>query len=159
MKVSILTNILAPYRFPLFEEIRSRVERLDVVLMARRDRQRQWQIYDYEFSTHFLPGLHCRPPGCPFSVRVNYGTRNLLRKVDPDVLVCGDFAPANISGYLYSLKFGKKHLGWGELDSQDFTQVSWIRRRILRAIITGSIASSSRARKLFCTAAFPRTEC
>ena len=43
MRLTILTNILAPYRIPFFEQIKNRVERLDVVVMARSERQRQWK--------------------------------------------------------------------------------------------------------------------
>jgi len=152
MNVCILTNILAPYRIPLFEAIQNQVKRLNVVLMARREKERQWEVDNYGFAAHVLPGLHFKPPGYPFSVHINYGVHGLLKKLDPDVLISGGFAPANISGFMYARKTGKKHLVWGELHAQDLEQASWAKRLVRRKLIAGSsgaIASSSRAREVF----------
>ncbi|MEZ4601743.1 MAG: glycosyltransferase family 4 protein [Syntrophotaleaceae bacterium] len=152
MKVCILTNILAPYRLPLFEAIKDQVEHLNIVLMARREKERHWKVDNFGFAAHFLPGLHFKPPGYPFSVHINYSVQEALKKLDPDVLISGGFAPANIAGYLYARKARKKHLVWGELHAQDLEQASWIKRLIRRKLISGSagaIASSSRARDVF----------
>ncbi len=152
MNVCILTNILTPYRLPLFEAIKNQVERFNVVLMARRDKERHWEVDNYGFAAQVLPGLHFKPPRHPFSVHVNYGVQGALKKIDPDVLISGGFAPANISGFLYAREAGKKHLVWGELHAQDLEQASWLKRLIRRKLIAGSagaIASSSRARDIF----------
>lgn len=152
MKLTILTNILAPYRIPLFEEIKNRVERLDVVVMASAESQRQWKISDYTFMTHVLPGIHFRLPGYPFSVHVNYGVRQLLHKLAPEIIISGGFAPANIAGYLYARHAGKRHFPWGELHDQDIAKSSSLKRFIRHKLIagsTGAIASSTRACKVF----------
>lgn len=152
MNVCILTNILAPYRLPLFEAIKDQVEHLNVLLMARGDKGRQWKIDNYGFAAQVLPGLHFRPPGHPFSIHINYGVQGVLKKIDPDVLISGGFAPANIAGFLYARKTGKKHLVWGELHVQDLEQASWLKRLVRRKLIAesaGAIASSSRARNIF----------
>lgn len=150
MKLCILTNILAPYRLPLFEEIRKRVEQLDVVLMAGKEKNRQWQIGKYQFKTHQLPGIHFKLPGQPFSIHVNYAVSGILKQINPDVLISGGFAPANIATFRCCRKLGKKHLVWGELHDQDRNTSQW-RRFIRRKLISGSdgaIASSGKAKEI-----------
>ena len=50
MNLAVITNILTPYRVPLFEAIGKRVDRLHVLLMAEREENREWMVAKRRFS-------------------------------------------------------------------------------------------------------------
>lgn len=93
-KVMILTNILSPYRIPLFEALTSQsgIE-LDVVLLAENEANRQWrvQMANPNFSCRVLPGLHWFFAQRELHLHLNWGIRRAVRRTHPDVLI--------VSGY------------------------------------------------------------
>lgn len=152
MKLAVLTNILAPYRAPLFEAVQGRVEDFTVLLMAEREENRQWRVEQPGFRTEVLPGFHVKPGHADVSLHVNYGVLKALCRLDPDVVISGGFGPANLAALLYCRRFGKKFVGWAHLTLQDGGQASWVKRAIRRWVIQrsdGSIAESSDARDAF----------
>lgn len=152
MRLVVLTNILTPYRIPLFEALQSRVDNFTVLLMAEREENRQWCLPSYRFKTEVLPGVHLLPPGHEVSLHINYGVIRALRRLDPDIVLSGGFAVGNIMAMLYCKSFQKKYVGWGELTFKEKVDVSWTRRMIRKRITTlsdGSIASSSEAKEVF----------
>ena len=58
MNLAVITNILTPYRVPLFEAIGKRVDRLHVLLMAEREENRDWILGATPFQCDVLPGFH-----------------------------------------------------------------------------------------------------
>jgi hypothetical protein len=96
VKVAVVTNILTPYRVPLFEAMRARVEQLRVFVMAQREENRDWQIPPVSFGCELLPGWHVRVGSMPVSLHVNHGVGGALHRFGPDVVLSGGFAPANI---------------------------------------------------------------
>jgi glycosyltransferase involved in cell wall biosynthesis len=152
MKLVVLTNILTPYRIPLYEALQSRVDDFTVLLMAEREENREWRLPSYRFKTEVLPGVHLRPPGYEVSLHINYGVIRVLRRLNPDVVLSGGFAPGNLSALLYCKFFRKKYVGWGELTLKERVDLSWSRKLIRKWITTlsdGSVASSSEAREVF----------
>jgi glycosyltransferase involved in cell wall biosynthesis len=152
LNLAVVTNILTPYRLPLFEAIRSRVDRFHVLLMAAQEENRDWKLGSASFSHEVLPGLHLRPPGAEVSTHVNYGVMRALRRVNPDVVLSGGFAPANVAAWLYCRLHRRPFVGWGELSTQDLAQTSMPKRGLRRVMTSwsdGAIASSSEARDAF----------
>lgn len=152
MRLAVVTNILTPYRIPLFEAMRSRVDALTVFVMADREENRDWELERYDFKLEILPGFHANPRSHPVSTHWNYGVVSALRRFAPDVVLSGGFAPANVGARLYCLLFGRAFVGWGELSAQDATMASRVRRGVRRWMTSGSagsIASSTEARGVF----------
>ena len=152
MKLAVVTNILAPYRVSLFAELAKQVEDFSVFLMASGEENRQWKIGAVPFKTQVLPGVHWKPPGADISLHWNYGVLAALRRADPDVVMSGGFAPANIEAFLYCKLFRKAYVGWGEFTLRDNARSSVLRRVLRRWMTKGSaasIASSSEARDAF----------
>jgi len=152
MKLAVMTNILAPYRVPLFEAMSRRVDDFTVFLMAKREENRQWDIGPVPFRTEVLNGFHLRPPSAEVSLHWNYGVVQALQRANPDIVMSGGFAPANIEAYLYCKWFGKAYVGWGEFTLRDNAQSSAIRRVLRRWMTRGSaasIASSTEAHEAF----------
>ena len=152
MNLAVVTNILTPYRVPLFEAIGKRVDRLHVLLMAEREENREWTLDAAAFQHEVLPGFHVKLPGAEVSLHVNHGVMRALRRVNPDVVLSGGFAPANLTAWLYCRLHGRPFVGWGELSMQDVAKTSPLKRGLRRMMTSwsdGAIASSSEARDVF----------
>ena len=152
MKLAVLTNILTPYRLPLFEALQRRVDDFTVLLMARQEEDRQWKLNPHRFKTLLLPGIHFRPRRYPVSLHWNYGVIRTLRQVDPDVVISGGFGPANMAAFLYCKFYRKRYVGWAHLTLQDSPDWKFLRKGLRRLMIgwsDGSIGESSVASDAF----------
>lgn len=152
MKLAIVTNILTPYRIPLFAAMAGQVDSLTVLLMAEREENRQWELGAVPFAVQILPGFHIRPRQADVSIHLNYGVIRALRRLSPDVVLSGGFAAANVAAFAYCRLFRKKYVSWTHLTLQDGAESSRVRRWIRHLVIGsghGSIAESSVARDAF----------
>lgn len=152
MNLTVITNILTPYRVPLFEAIGKRVDRLHVLSMAEREENREWKLDAAPFQHEVLPGFHFKLPGAEVSLHVNYGVMRALRRVNPDVVLSGGYAPANTAAWLYCRSHRRPFVGWGELSMQDVAKTSLLKRGLRRMMTSwsdGAIASSTDARNVF----------
>lgn len=152
MKLAVLTNILTPYRIPLFEALADRVDELTVLTMAEQEENRQWSLAPTGFCTVVLPGFHVRPLRYDASWHVNYRVVRTLRALAPDVVLSGGFAPANLTALGYCRRSGAAFVGWGELTLRDPAVASPMRRVVRRWMARrsdGAIASSSEACEAF----------
>jgi len=92
-RVVILTEIISPYRIPLFNAL-ARHEGLDlhVIFLAETDPNlRQWQVYKEEikFSYQVLPAWRKLLSG--YNTLLNRGVARALAAVAPDVILCGGY--------------------------------------------------------------------
>lgn len=152
MNLAVVTNILTPYRIPLFDAIAKRVDRLHVLLMAEREENRDWTLGATSFQCDVLPGFHVKLPGAEVSLHANHGVMRALRRADPDVVLSGGYAPANLTAWLYCRLHRRPFVGWGELSMQDAASTSLFKRGLRRMMTSwsdGAIASSSEAREVF----------
>jgi glycosyltransferase involved in cell wall biosynthesis len=104
------------------------------------------------FRTEVLPGWHVRPRGAEVSLHLNYGVVRRLRRLNPDIVLSGGFAPAHLAAFAFCKLFGKRYVQWGEFTLRDGAQSSFIRRCLRRLTVGGSaacIASSNEARDAF----------
>jgi glycosyltransferase involved in cell wall biosynthesis len=92
-RVTIITEIIAPYRIPVFNALAEHPEiDLHVIFLAETDStQRQWVVYKDEisFSYEVLPSWRRRLR--KQNLLVNWGVTAALRQVAPDVIVCGGY--------------------------------------------------------------------
>ncbi len=152
MKLTVITNILTPYRLPLFQAMAEQVDEFHVVLMAKQEENRLWKIEDVPFPVHVLPGLHIRPWGAPVAVHLNYGTAALLKQLHPDIVLNAGFALANLAAYWYCRRAHVPFVHWAHLSLYDGAQTSFVRRRIRHWLIgrcDGAVGESSHARDAF----------
>jgi glycosyltransferase involved in cell wall biosynthesis len=152
VKVAVVTNILTPYRLPLFAALRARVDNLRVFVMAEREENRDWNLPDAAFEWQVLPGWHLQLPSRAVALHVNRGVGSALARFEPDVVLSGGFGPANLAAWLYCRRRRCAFINWGELSHVDLTGVGPLKRalrRLLTAGADGAIASSSTARDVF----------
>ncbi len=92
-KIVIVTEIIAPYRIPIFNALARRPEiNLHVVFLSENDPTlRQWRVYKDEirFDYEVLPSWRQRFGR--YNVLVNWGVRSALNRVKPDVVLCGGY--------------------------------------------------------------------
>ena len=93
-RLVILTEIISPYRIPLFNSLAQHAEvDLHVIFLAETDPTlRQWQIYKEEirFSHQILPSFRKRVGR--YNVLLNRGVVRALAVAAPDVILCGGYS-------------------------------------------------------------------
>jgi 1,2-diacylglycerol 3-alpha-glucosyltransferase len=93
-RLVILTEIISPYRIPLFNSLAQHAEvDLHVIFLAETDPAlRQWQIYKEEirFSHQILPSWRKRVGR--YNVLLNRGVVRALAAAAPDVILCGGYS-------------------------------------------------------------------
>ena len=107
-RVVIITEIIAPYRIPVFNALaRDNEIDLHVIFLAENDpTQREWLVYKEEirFSYQVLPswrrrvGKHC--------FLLNWGAQTALRRASPDFIVCGGY---NYLASWQSMAWARRH--------------------------------------------------
>jgi glycosyltransferase involved in cell wall biosynthesis len=93
-RLVILTEIISPYRIPLFNALAQHAEvDLHVMFLAETDPTlRQWQIYKDEirFSHQILPSWRKRVG--KFNLLLNRGVVRALAAAAPEVILCGGYS-------------------------------------------------------------------
>ena len=92
-RLVIITEIIAPYRIPVFNALAQHPEiDLRVVFLAKTDPStRQWRVYAEEirFAYEILPSWRTRFK--KYNLLLNQKVAGALRKANPDVIVCGGY--------------------------------------------------------------------
>jgi len=121
-RLVILTEIIAPYRIPVFNVL-ARQTGLDlhVIFLAETDETlRQWRVYKNEicFSHQILPSWRWRAGRSSFLI--NRGLWSALNKASPQVIICGGY---NYAASWEALLWARRHrvafVLWSESNSQD----------------------------------------
>ena len=112
-RVVIITEIISPYRIPVFNAL-AQHDGIDlhVIFLSETDPiQRQWVIYKDEihFSYQVLPSWRRRVGSHSFLL--NWGTETALRQASPDFIVCG--------GYNYVASW--QSMSWAQRNRVPFT--------------------------------------
>ena len=92
-RLLVLTEIIAPYRIPVFNAL-ARHEGIDlhVIFLAKTDpTMREWTVYtnEMQFSYEVLPSWRRRLGGRNFLL--NRGLARALRRFSPEVVLCGGY--------------------------------------------------------------------
>jgi glycosyltransferase involved in cell wall biosynthesis len=92
-RVAIITEIVAPYRIPIFNALAQRNEiALHVIFLSESDPSlRQWPVYkeEIEFSHEVLPSWRRR--FVQYNLLLNRGMRTALTKISPEIVLCGGY--------------------------------------------------------------------
>jgi len=137
-RLVVLTEIIAPYRIPVFNALAARPGiDLHVIFLSKTDSsRRQWRIYEEEirFSYEVLPSLRRRIG--KFNFLLNSNVFRALRHAEPEVLICGGYS------YLASwqaMNWAKRNrvplLLWSESTAHDarnqHSPVEWLKKQFL----------------------------
>jgi glycosyltransferase involved in cell wall biosynthesis len=92
-RLVLITEIIAPYRIPVFNALAQRPEvDLRVIFLSENDPTlRQWRVYKDEIRFHYdvLPCWRARVGR--YNVLFNRGVHSALNRIAPDVVLCGGY--------------------------------------------------------------------
>jgi glycosyltransferase involved in cell wall biosynthesis len=122
LRLVILTEIIAPYRIPVFNVLARRAGLdLDVIFLAETDETlRQWRVYKDEicFSHQILPSWRWRAGRT--SILINRGLWPALNKANPQVIICGGYNyAASWEALLWARRRRVPFVLWSESNSHD----------------------------------------
>ena len=139
-KIVILTEIIAPYRIPVFNALARRSEvDLHVIFLADTDKAlRQWRVYADEigFSHEVLPSWRWRRG--KYSLLINRGLRAALEAASPQAVLCGGYNyPASWQSLWWARRRRVRFVLWTESNEQDSRSngagVEWLKRYFVRS--------------------------
>lgn len=121
-RLVIVTEIISPYRIPLFNALAEREDLdLHVVFLAETDpRLRKWEVYKSEirFSFQVLPSWRKRIG--KYNALLNWGIGRALEQAWPDVILCGGYSYiASWQAQMWARTHKVAFLLWSESNSQD----------------------------------------
>jgi glycosyltransferase involved in cell wall biosynthesis len=138
-RLVILTEIIAPYRIPLFNALAKKAEvDLHVIFLAENDPQlREWrtQTEEIRFSYEVLPSWRRRIG--TYNVLFNRGVSSALARAVPDAILCGGY---NYVASWQALSWARKHkvpfFLWSESHTRELRDrrapVEFLKKRFIR---------------------------
>jgi glycosyltransferase involved in cell wall biosynthesis len=124
-RLTILTEIIAPYRIPGFNALARRTE-IDshVIFLSENDPGlRQWLVYknEIEFKYEVLPSWRRRLGG--HKILFNRGVFSALRRIKPTIILCGGYNyPASWQAAVWARFHSAPLLLWSESTVLDVRQ-------------------------------------
>jgi 1,2-diacylglycerol 3-alpha-glucosyltransferase len=121
-RLVILTEIISPYRIPLFNMMaREPGIDLHVIFLSETDPSlRQWHVYKQEirFSYQVLGSWRKRVER--YNLLLNFGLNDALKAADPDLILCGGYNYiASWQALSWARNRGVPFLLWSESNLQD----------------------------------------
>jgi 1,2-diacylglycerol 3-alpha-glucosyltransferase len=121
-KIAIVTEIIAPYRIPVFNALAAHADiDLQVIFLSETDPTlRQWRVYKNEinFSYEVLPSRRIRVGG--LNLLFNSGLAAALEKFSPGAVICGGY---NYAASWQALRWARRRkirfVLWSESNQQD----------------------------------------
>lgn len=140
--IVIVTNIIAPYRIPLFNRLHESGKlQLKVVALAEKEGNREWQLAreDIGFDYQLLPGWHTFVWRKELPIHLNWGLWRALRRHKPDVVITSGYdALSYWEAFLYCKIFKKKYILWNGTTLLSTGRIGGFIGRMKRVIIKGA---------------------
>ena len=92
-KLAVLTEIIAPYRIPVFNAL-ANIDGIDlhVIFLAETDPfVREWLVYKEEIHFSYEVLASYRRRWRKHNILLNRGMNAALRKASPDIILCGGY--------------------------------------------------------------------
>lgn len=155
-RLVILTEIISPYRIPLFNNLAQNEDvDLHVIFLAETDPTlRQWQVYkdEIQFSYQVLPSWRQRLGR--YNMLLNRGVARALVASAPDVILCGGY---NYVASWQALRWARAHqvpfVLWSESNAKDLRRghamVEFLKSSFLRKC-SGFVVPGRAAQEYLC---------
>ena len=140
----LITNIISPYRIPLFNSIAGKgIINFKVVALAELEDNRNWEVKkDYiKFDYKILPGWHSFIWGKKreVAIHINKGITKILRRYNPDVVITSGYdSLAYWQAFLYCKIYRKKFILWNGTTLLSVGSIKGIRGLLKNIIIRGA---------------------
>lgn len=157
-KIILITNIIAPYRVPLFNQI-SKIKYIDleVLFCQVKTKDRLWNIpLDMRFNYKILKGFRCqlkrKSMYAKRTVHINPGLIFHLLKKNPDVIISAEYSLPTFLAFSYCKLFKKRFISWSEgtpFTERNITLFQKILRKLIIHNCDAYVAASQDAKKYF----------
>ena len=139
LKVAMVTNIPAPYRLPVFEQV-AVAPGIDfcAFFCSGREPDREWDLAASKFKQVFL-----REQFVNFRGRFIHTNPDLWGKLlffRPDVVITTGFNPSHLFAYAYARLHGARHIAMTDGTYQSETKLSLIHRWVRQVVYAGTQA-------------------
>jgi len=139
-KAVLLTNIISPYRIPLFNYVTFHADfDFRVIALAENEANREWHIMRklISFDYQILPGWHGFIWRWELPIHLNWGVVRALRKYQADIIITSGYdSPAYWQALFYAKLFKKPFILCNEstLLSTTYTKglIGFLKRFIVR---------------------------
>jgi glycosyltransferase involved in cell wall biosynthesis len=159
--VVFVTNIPAPYREKLHEELSVQLNnRYTVLYCSNIELNRKWKFKLGDYNKIFLP-----VKTISFFNRFIHLNRNVIRelnRINPDVVITGGFGTSMLSAFLWSKVKKKKHIPFtdGTIDSEK--KLSFLHKFLRKLIFSYSnafIGASNKSIDLYLSYGVEKEDC
>ncbi|MBA7514952.1 D-inositol-3-phosphate glycosyltransferase [subsurface metagenome] len=138
-KVLIITNIISPYRIPLFNSISEKsIFNSKVLALAESEENRKWVVKkdDIKFDYEILPGWHFFIRSKEISIHLNRGIFKIFWKYNPEIVITSGYdSLVYWQAFLYCKIFKKKFIVWNGSNLLTTRSKSGIRGKLKHIII------------------------
>lgn len=160
----LISNIPAPYREPVYEEVSRKLsEKFTVFYCQRIEKDRQWQFPLGNYPKIFLPGrtftyyrvyMH--------HVHWSHGVWRELNRQDPALVITNGYNPTHLIGFVWTLVKRRPHVamtdGWLRSEEHLSFLHRWLRRLVLGRSVA-FIGASWRSLEMFRAYGAPAQAC
>lgn len=138
-RIAIVTNIPAPYRLPVFEQVAATPD-IDFCAFycSGREPDREWDLAASKFKQVFLREKFINFRGR--FIHTNPDLWGQLRKFSPDVVITTGFNPTHMLAYVYARWHRARHIAMTDGTYQSETKLSSIHRWVRRRVYAGTQA-------------------
>jgi glycosyltransferase involved in cell wall biosynthesis len=143
LKLVILTEIVSPYRIPVFNALAEQGDiDLHVIFLAETDAtQREWIVYRDEIKFRYQVLASWRRRYGTWNILLNRGLTAALHKIAPDVILCGGYNYlASWQALAWARKRGVPFLAWVESTAKDDRSHSRLVESLKRRFISNCSA-------------------
>jgi glycosyltransferase involved in cell wall biosynthesis len=163
-KVVILTNLLPPYRLPVFNTMHEVLKDFEVWVDARTEHNRHWDVHPWPLYAHWMRALSFehtvrRPGGSErHSTHVPLASLVRLVRTRPDVVITSEMGARTVFAAVYCMLFRKRLILWLALTQRTEVGYSSVRSGLRRWLVrrAESILVHSRSAKQYVEGLAPR---
>lgn len=143
-KVLLITNIISPYRIPLFNYISQNGDfNFKVIALAEKEKNREWNLAKEKIKSDYeiLPGWHVlfRRKKREIPVHLSRGVLKAIWRYNPDIVITSGYdCFAYWLGFLYCKFLKKKYILWNETSMLSVGSVKDFRGLLKKIIIKGA---------------------
>jgi len=142
LKVLLVTNIIPPYRIPLYKYIYQGEDfDLKLIALAESEANREWEIANNQIilNSKILPGIHKYIRSREITIHLNWGLWKAILRYNPDIVITSGYDMlAYWEAFLYCKIFKKKYILWNGSTLLSAGRINGFMGRIKQMIIRGA---------------------
>ena len=142
LKVLLVTNIIPPYRIPLYKYIYQGEDfDLKLIALAESEANRKWKIAKDQIilNSKVLPGIHKYIRSREIAIHLNWGLWKAILRYNPDIVITSGYDMlAYWQAFLYCKLFKKKYILWNGTTLLSAGRINGFMGRIKQMIIGGA---------------------